>query len=221
MNSYCADILLFSAYKWNISRPSLVTDVGRLTFVYDTSSWSACVIHLEQRCFTRHNQQQVLDWCSALLGWLQHPWYRALQATGSLAWSLWSSRPWPRSWRLTQHVTWLTSCASPSTRVFSCILLSPRSPTSTARTTPSCSPTRSSGLSTTLTCTVLLSTRRSRIIWDQWRYLHLQASFWAVIPEDHPYQCLGWSVHSQMHSYNRISKHSCHLSSASVASLGP
>ena len=27
MNSSCADILLFSAYKWNISRPSLVTDV--------------------------------------------------------------------------------------------------------------------------------------------------------------------------------------------------
>ncbi|KAG2104265.1 ribonuclease H-like domain-containing protein [Suillus cothurnatus] len=26
MNSSCADILLFSAYKWNISRPSLVTD---------------------------------------------------------------------------------------------------------------------------------------------------------------------------------------------------
>ncbi|KAJ7059822.1 U5-snRNA binding site 2 of PrP8-domain-containing protein [Mycena amicta] len=27
MNSSCADILLFSAYKWNISRPSLVTDM--------------------------------------------------------------------------------------------------------------------------------------------------------------------------------------------------
>ena len=27
MNSSCADILLFSAYKWNITRPSLVTDV--------------------------------------------------------------------------------------------------------------------------------------------------------------------------------------------------
>ncbi|KAJ7105771.1 PRP8 domain IV core-domain-containing protein [Mycena crocata] len=27
MNSSCADILLFSAFKWNISRPSLVTDV--------------------------------------------------------------------------------------------------------------------------------------------------------------------------------------------------
>jgi len=26
MNSSCADILLFSSYKWNISRPSLVTD---------------------------------------------------------------------------------------------------------------------------------------------------------------------------------------------------
>ena len=28
MNSSCADILLFSAYKWNITRPSLVTDVS-------------------------------------------------------------------------------------------------------------------------------------------------------------------------------------------------
>lgn len=28
MNSSCADILLFSAYKWNIARPSLVTDVS-------------------------------------------------------------------------------------------------------------------------------------------------------------------------------------------------
>jgi len=27
MNLSCADILLFSAYKWNITQPSLVTDV--------------------------------------------------------------------------------------------------------------------------------------------------------------------------------------------------
>lgn len=26
MNSSCADILLFSAYKWNVSRPSLLAD---------------------------------------------------------------------------------------------------------------------------------------------------------------------------------------------------
>lgn len=26
MNSSCADILLFSAYKWNMTRPSLLTD---------------------------------------------------------------------------------------------------------------------------------------------------------------------------------------------------
>ena len=36
MNSSCADILLFLAYKWNISRPSLVTDVGHLSLDYDT-----------------------------------------------------------------------------------------------------------------------------------------------------------------------------------------
>jgi len=27
MNSSCADILLFAAYKWNISRPSLLADI--------------------------------------------------------------------------------------------------------------------------------------------------------------------------------------------------
>ena len=27
INSSCVDILLFSAYKWNITQPSLVTDV--------------------------------------------------------------------------------------------------------------------------------------------------------------------------------------------------
>jgi len=26
MNSSCADILLFAAYKWNVSRPSLLAD---------------------------------------------------------------------------------------------------------------------------------------------------------------------------------------------------
>ena len=35
MNSSCADILLFSAYKWNIARPSLVTDVSFLSVVHN------------------------------------------------------------------------------------------------------------------------------------------------------------------------------------------
>jgi len=35
MNSSCADILLFSAYKWNISHPSLVTDVSLFSLTYD------------------------------------------------------------------------------------------------------------------------------------------------------------------------------------------
>jgi pre-mRNA-processing factor 8 len=26
MNSSCADVLLFAAYKWNVSRPSLLAD---------------------------------------------------------------------------------------------------------------------------------------------------------------------------------------------------
>ncbi|KAG2029084.1 U6-snRNA interacting domain of PrP8-domain-containing protein [Suillus americanus] len=33
MNSSCADILPFSAYKWNISQPSLVMDVGHLSYL--------------------------------------------------------------------------------------------------------------------------------------------------------------------------------------------
>lgn len=77
MNSSCADILLFSAYKvrylvtnheyftdfslqWNIARPSLVTDVSPLSYFYlfDTDiSFSP----IEQRRSRRHNEQQVLD----------------------------------------------------------------------------------------------------------------------------------------------------------------
>ena len=32
MNSSCADILLFAAYKWNVSKPSLLAD-SKYTFV--------------------------------------------------------------------------------------------------------------------------------------------------------------------------------------------
>lgn len=40
MNSSCADILLFSAYKWNITRPSLVTDVSPYSMCYvKAHSW--------------------------------------------------------------------------------------------------------------------------------------------------------------------------------------
>ena len=35
MNSSCADILLFAAYKWNVSRPSLLADAK---FVPNTTS---------------------------------------------------------------------------------------------------------------------------------------------------------------------------------------
>ena len=34
MNSSCADILLFAAYKWNVSKPSLMTDT-RCAFLCD------------------------------------------------------------------------------------------------------------------------------------------------------------------------------------------
>ena len=64
MNSSCTDTLLFSAYKWNNSRPSLVTDIGHLTLVYDT--WSDCIIHLEKRCSRWHNQQPHQKKCTVL-----------------------------------------------------------------------------------------------------------------------------------------------------------
>ena len=36
MNSSCADILLFSSYKWQMSKPSLITDsqVGYLAYMF-------------------------------------------------------------------------------------------------------------------------------------------------------------------------------------------
>lgn len=60
-----------------------------------------------------------------------------------------------------------------------------------------------------------IDTRRSRVIWPpnrlvrppafltssacplwrnvfRWRHLHIQPSFWAIVLEDHPHQCLGW-----------------------------
>ena len=67
MNSSCADILLFSAYKWNIARPSLVTDVRLISFclAHDVSNEP---VPSEQRRARWHYQQQVLDRCTAALG---------------------------------------------------------------------------------------------------------------------------------------------------------
>jgi len=38
MNSSCADILLFAAYKWNISRPSLLADTKSVCLACYVSS---------------------------------------------------------------------------------------------------------------------------------------------------------------------------------------
>ena len=58
MNSSCADILLFSAYKWNIARPSLVTDVGAMPVEYTRM---LLTVFAEQGRSRWDNQQQVLD----------------------------------------------------------------------------------------------------------------------------------------------------------------
>ncbi|KAF8135958.1 PRP8 domain IV core-domain-containing protein [Mycena galopus ATCC 62051] len=57
MNSLCADILLFSAYKWNISRPSLVTNIKD---VLDgtTSNKFWMDIQLRWGDFNTHNIEQ-------------------------------------------------------------------------------------------------------------------------------------------------------------------
>ena len=34
MNSSCADILLFAAYKWNVSKPSLLADSKYVTVMF-------------------------------------------------------------------------------------------------------------------------------------------------------------------------------------------
>jgi len=40
MNSSCADILLFAAYKWNISRPSLLVDSKSVSSLFTVLSLS-------------------------------------------------------------------------------------------------------------------------------------------------------------------------------------
>ncbi|KAI6047024.1 hypothetical protein EDC04DRAFT_2557400 [Pisolithus marmoratus] len=39
MNLSCTDILLFSAYKWNITCPSLVTDIYMLDGTMSNNYW--------------------------------------------------------------------------------------------------------------------------------------------------------------------------------------
>lgn len=44
MNSSCADILLFSAYKWNVSRPSLLADSKQVVISF--FSFFSHLLHL-------------------------------------------------------------------------------------------------------------------------------------------------------------------------------
>jgi pre-mRNA-processing factor 8 len=47
MNSSCADILLFSSYKWNVTRPSLLTDSKDvLDGTTCNKYWVSCLLEL-------------------------------------------------------------------------------------------------------------------------------------------------------------------------------
>lgn len=67
MNSSCADILLFSAYKWNVSRPSLLADTK-----YDLYSFvifnRLTNVFFSQGYYGQHNYSKILDRCPTPLG---------------------------------------------------------------------------------------------------------------------------------------------------------
>lgn len=71
---------------------------------------------------------------------------------------------------------------------------------STIRTTQSYSSTRVSSSSLTLTWTTPLSARRSIMTWrPNWSTTlsSFQPTFWEIVPEDHPHQCVDWSERSR------------------------
>ena len=45
MNSSCADILLFAAYKWNISRPSLLADTKSVLLCHCSMLSDTTAVH--------------------------------------------------------------------------------------------------------------------------------------------------------------------------------
>jgi pre-mRNA-processing factor 8 len=54
MNSSAGDILLFSAYKWNISRPSLITDTKDVLDGTTSNKWW-CDVQLRWGDFDSHD----------------------------------------------------------------------------------------------------------------------------------------------------------------------
>ena len=110
MNSSCADILLFAAYKWNVSRPSLLADSKD---VMDSTTTQKYWIDVQLRWgdydshdVERYARAKFLDLhygqhVPLLLEFsLQSTWLiisTLRLITGSLVQSLLLSKPWPRS----------------------------------------------------------------------------------------------------------------------------
>ncbi|KAF8188311.1 U5-snRNA binding site 2 of PrP8-domain-containing protein [Mycena galopus ATCC 62051] len=93
MNSSCADILLFSAYKWNISRPSLVTDVKD---VLDGTTSNKFWIDIQLRWgdfdthdIERYTRAKFLDYVSDSMSIYPSP--TGVMIGMDLAYNLWSA----------------------------------------------------------------------------------------------------------------------------------
>ncbi|KAJ3754297.1 PRP8 domain IV core-domain-containing protein [Lentinula raphanica] len=93
MNSSCADILLFSAYKWNISRPSLVTDVKD---VLDGTTSNKYWIDVQLRWgdfdthdIERYTRAKFLDYVSDSMSIYPSP--TGVMIGMDLAYNLWSA----------------------------------------------------------------------------------------------------------------------------------
>lgn len=93
MNSSCADLLLFSAYKWNISRPSLVTDQND---VYDGASSTKFWIDIQLRWgdydshdVERYTRAKFLDYTTDNVSIYPSP--TGILITIDLAYNVWSA----------------------------------------------------------------------------------------------------------------------------------
>ncbi|KAJ3821798.1 U5 snRNP-specific protein [Lentinula raphanica] len=93
MNSSCADILLFFAYKWNISRPSLVTDVKD---VLDGTTSNKYWIDVQLRWgdfdthdIERYTRAKFLDYVSDSMSIYPSP--TGVMIGMDLAYNLWSA----------------------------------------------------------------------------------------------------------------------------------
>lgn len=76
MNSSCADILLFAAYKWNVSKPSLIADSRYVTELKEMASLVICIAwwsfqfivrRISPDCASRGTYSWASDLCCVVL----------------------------------------------------------------------------------------------------------------------------------------------------------